>query len=213
MNKIFLKALLAVTLYLSVGKSVFAVDCATCGQKDLPDLAMLCPKCQTLLHTPQSRVKACSTAALVVEVIYTGDNPDKLPEYAKVFLNRKLLGNIPIIDKESRKPVKLDTGRKGLGEEFTAIYRNEFRDLFIGTVKIQIEMRFKKLYGILKNVRRVEFPFVELKQGEITTLKHTFNDPRKFQNKDQHPNSPSNKFPIKFECATGSIGIEVPLMK
>jgi len=210
---------LAVILWLGAAlPGAWAINCPGCSQKDLPELLMACPGCGANLHTSESLVKARSNAALVVEILYTGDKPDKLPEYGKIFINRKYRGNIPLVEKEPREKILLESGRTGLGFDFTGVYRSEFRGLDSGLYNIHVEMVFRSLGGLYKDHRRVEFRRISLNPEEKTVIRHSFTGPGDFSKKKK-PAEPKKGRPttqfldgIYLKKATGTLSLEIPLI-
>jgi len=221
--------LLAITLFLAgflaAAHSASALECGACGAKGVSALAMFCPKCRQSLHTPQIQRSVRATAVLSVDLIYTGDRPDRLPEYGKIFINGVYKGNIPLIEREARQR-EIDLGyNRGLGHDYTAKYHADLRDLDVGVVRVEVEMKFKRLFGFARSFRRVCFPYVSLRSGEKTTLTHSFSRGSSFQTKANAsatpplqllpglPGLPSLNELMKISPGTGTIGIEVPFFE
>ncbi len=206
-------------------------DCAVCGLTELPELAMVCPKCQAALHATRSRQAARATAVLIIEIRYTGDQPERLPEYGKVFFNGAYRGNLPLVEREARSPVGT-AGHGGLGSEFTALYRGEWRNLDAGQIAVRVDMRFRRLFGVGRSYKEVTFPFVGLKSGEKTVLRYSFAHPREFgrslrrEGKTEpglasgteglplagpaRPARPAERGAVLLRTGSGTVGLEVP---
>lgn len=221
----------AVLLLLLVGiglQPAVGRDCAVCGLTELPELAMVCPKCQAALHAPRSRLTARATAALIIEIRYTGNQPERLPEYGKVFFNGAYRGNLPLVEREARSPV-VTTGHGGLGSEFTALYRGEWRHLDAGQIAVRVDMRFRRLFGVGRSYKEVTFPYVALKSGEKTVLRYSFAHPREFgrplrrEGKTEaglatgtearppaRPARPTERGAVMLRTGSGTVGLEVP---
>lgn len=216
-----------VLLVAGVGSAV-ARDCGECGLTDLPELAMVCPRCQASLHSTRGRLAARATAVLIVEIRYTGDQPDHLPDYGKVFLNGAYRGNLPLVDREARSPVTA-SGHGGLGSEFTALYRGEWRNLDVGQIAVRVDMRFRRIFGMGRSYKQVTFPFVVLKSGEKTILRYAFGHPREFGRPPRRegkegpgvasgtmspppsgPARPAERGTIHLRTGSGTVGLEVP---
>lgn len=215
-------AILFLAVFLAVSFAARALECGACGAKGLSALTMFCPKCRESLHTPQIQRSVRATAVLSIDIIYTGDRPDRLPEYGKIFINGVYKGNIPILEREARLR-EIDTGYdRGLGHDYTAKYHADLRDLDVGVVRVEVEMKFKRLYGFARSLRKVCFPYVALKSGEKTVLTHSFSRGSSFQNKANAsatpplqilpglPGLPSLNELLKVSPGTGTMGIEMP---
>jgi len=198
-------------LFLFLSSPILALDCKNCGEKDIPTLLFACPKCGGQLHSVESRVQARSTATLVIELFYTGERPDDLPEYGKLFINRKFRGNIPLVEREKKDPIRIENDKKGLGVDFTGVYRIEKRNMDIGLHEIQVEMMFKRLSGIWKSHRRVVFKNVVLKSGEKTTIRHFFSGPKNFSKKKPPEKAVPNPDRPIVQGASGTLALEFPI--
>ncbi len=211
--------------FLAAADAVSALECGSCGAKGLSALAMFCPKCRQSLHTPQIQRTVRATAVLSIDLIYTGDRPDRLPEYGKIFINGAYKGNIPLIERESRQR-EIDLGyNRGLGHDYTAKYHADLRDLDVGVVRVEVEMKFKRLFGFARSFRKVCFPYVALRSGEKTALTHSFSRGSSFQLKANAsapaplqllpglPGLPSLNEILKISPGTGTMGIEVPFFE
>ncbi len=206
---------LGVALFLAMTLTLSALDCGTCGRKGLPALAMTCPQCRSLLYQPTNRVKAKKSAVLVVEIFFTGNKPEKLPEYAKLYINRKYVGNIPQTEREARGQSLATVGRTGLGFDYTAKYVTELREQHIGLVQVEVEMRFKRLFGVSRSHRRVLFRNVNLKADEKTFLRHYFDHPTTFSKVKPVPppqdHKPGSSYVPEVKTGTGTLSLETPL--
>ena len=204
-------------LFIAVSGVAVGLDCGACGQKNVPTLAMYCPKCHGLLCQPENRVKASKTAALVVDIYYTGDRPERLPEYGKLFVNGKYCGNIPQKEKEARESRMNQDGRHGLGADYTAKYSLELRNLSDGVIEVMVEMRFKRLYGLGRSHRRIFFPRVGLKPDQKTCISHHFESARNFHLKPKESLASGTRPPVgenftpELKMGTGAIELETPL--
>lgn len=211
--------------FLAAAGAVLALECGSCGAKGLSALTMFCPKCRQSLHTPQIQRSVRATAVLSIDLVYTGDRPDRLPEYGKLFINGVYKGNIPLIEREARQR-EIDLGyNRGLGHDYTAKYHADLRDLDVGVVRVEVEMKFKRLFGFARSFRRVCFPYVSLRSGEKTILTHSFSRGSSFQIKANAsapaplqllpglPGLPSLNDLLKISPGTGTMGIEVPFFE
>ncbi len=193
------------------GNVASALDCPNCPAKDLPDLAMLCPECGKDLHRVESKIKARSTASLFIEIAYLGRNQDRLPEYGKVFLNRKYRGNIEIAERKPSQHVQVQLPSE-TRMEHTALYRFELRNLDEGLVRLDIEMLFPRCFGLRRSLRRLVFPRILLKTGEKTVVRHSFDSVHNFSR--AAPASEAVRLgEWQLFTATGVAGIETPVMK
>ncbi|NLI78023.1 MAG: hypothetical protein GX442_16520 [Candidatus Riflebacteria bacterium] len=176
---------------------------------------MFCPSCQASLHSPRSQRAARATAVLIVEIRYDGDQPDRLPPYGKLSINRSYRGNLPLVDKEAR-PAVGPSGRRGLGVDYTAVYRGEWRNLDIGLVEVTVEMKFRRAYGWARSLKRLTFPHVALKSGEKTFLQYSFSNAREFglPQKKKDPAAPPpapGGDAVRLQTGSGTVGLEVPV--
>lgn len=197
-----------------------AKDCPGCGAKEMPDLVMLCPECGANMYDYAYEKKGTDRSALIIKLFYTGDNPDKLAEYAKLYINGKYMGNIELTEKQKRNESEMGGWSNGLGSDFTAFYEKEFRNIPIGLLKVEIEMRFNRLYGLGKSFKRAVFPYVNFKGKEKTVIEHYFNSASDFcitdkKKKEQMKNEPKKEIPFvsdtKVKTATGSIKLDIGL--
>lgn len=207
--------LLVAGFLLAAGTVGWARDCPECGAKGLPELSMFCPSCQASLHSPRSQRAARATAVLIVEIRYDGDQPDRLPPYGKLSINRTYRGNLPLIDKEARSAVGV-AGRRGLGADYTAVYRGEWRNLDVGLVEVTVEMKFRRAYGWARSLKRLTFPHVSLKSGEKTFLQYSFSSAREFgqppKKKDPAAGPPAaGGDAVRLQTGSGTVGLEVPV--
>lgn len=184
MNHFFFpRILFLLGIVFFVPSHLWGMDCPNCQAKNIPELGLLCPNCGEMVNSAASKFKEKSAATLVIEIVYTGDSLRQLPEYGKFFLNRKYKGNIPLIEKEGRSPILLESGHSGIGHDFTAIYRGEWRNLNEGMVDVQLEMMFQRFSGMFKSFRRAEYSHISLKAGEKKIIRHEFNSQADFTRK------------------------------
>lgn len=204
---------------------VSGMDCGSCGAKGVSALAMYCPNCRTSLHTPQTQRALRTTAMLAIDISYTGDRPDRLPEYGKIYINGIYKGNIPISEREARQQSFDVSSSHGLGYDYTARYHADLRELDAGLFRIEVEMKFRRLFGLARSIRRVCFPYVALRSGEKTVLKHTFSRGSSFQKRGTAsattvipvlpglPAIPEMNNLLQLTPGTGTLGIEVPFFE
>lgn len=214
LNRVRLAGLLVVLWACIV--PLLAVDCGSCGRKGLSALTMHCPDCRSLLNVPTNRVKARSSAILVVELFYTGEKPEKLPEYGKLYINRKYVGNIPQTEREARGQSLTTPGRTGLGFDYTAKYAIELRELHVGVVNVEVEMRFKRLFGVSRSHRRVLFRNVSLKADEKTRVTQYFDHAVTFSKlqpelKNKPGETRSDSYVPEIKTGTGTLSLETPV--
>ncbi len=186
---------------------------------------MYCPNCRAPLHTPQIQRTGRTTAILSIDISYTGDRPDRLPEYGKVYLNGTYKGNIPISEREARQRSYDVSSGRGLGYDYTARYHTDLRELDAGLFRVEVEMKFKRLFGLARSIRRVCFPYVGLRSGEKTVLKHTFSRGSSFQKRGTAsattvmpilpglPAIPAISDLLQLTPGTGTLGIEMPFFE
>lgn len=215
-TRLLMTTLGVVAFFLSGTMPVAALDCGSCGRQGLSALTMFCPDCKALLNQPSNRVKAKKSAVLTVEIYYTGDHPEKLPEYAKLYINRKYAGNIPQTEREARGQSLATPGRSGLGFDYTAKYATELREQHVGMVQVEVEMRFKRLLGVSRSHRRVLFRNVNLKPDEKTVLRQYFDHPTTFSKvkpelSASDARKPGNSFVPEMKTGTGTVSLETPL--
>ncbi len=214
--RVLLTTLWVAVILLLETACVSALDCGSCGRQGLSALTMVCPDCKALLNQPSNRVKAKKSAVLAVEIYFTGDKPEKLPEYAKLYINRKYVGNIPQTEREPRGQSPATPGRTGLGFDYTAKYAVELREQHVGMVQVEVEMRFKRLFGVSRSHRRVLFRNVNLKPDEKTVLRHYFDHATTFSKVKPVPPSPQERktgesYVPEVKTGTGTLSLETPL--
>lgn len=207
------------TLLISLMLLVFqiaasAIDCPVCQQKDLPGLAMVCPDCNANLHDESLRMQSQDHSSLRIRLLYTGDNPDRLPPYGKLYINGEYSGNIDMSEKEERSAEFAANWNDGLGKEYTALYEKVLDKVAPGVLKVEVEMKFDRLYGYGRSFKRVVFPYVGFKGGEKTTVDHYFNSATTF-----HQYKPGKRQPIpvisdtKIQGASGTVAVNIGLFK
>lgn len=195
--------------FILICLQVQAIDCQVCGAIEQPSLAMVCAECGANLHK-NSKVKRRSNTVLVVEMLYTGNDPNGIPDYGKLFINRKYRGNVRVKERETRDPLLFDPNREDLGHEYTAAYRHEIRNLDPGLYDVRLEMQFRRVSGLWKSIRRVEYIRVGLKQGEKTVIKHYFSGARDFS-KPNKKKIPKAGIGPDIHPATGAVVLEMPV--
>lgn len=217
--KEFIK-LIFVACFSFVSFPLYAIDCPACGSKDLPSLVMLCPDCGASIYDYKYQKKGTDRSALIVRLYYTGDNPDKLSNYAKLFINGKYMGNIEQTEKQKRSEEGISGWSDGLGDRFTAFYEKEFRNIPLGQLKVELEMRFNRLYGYGRSYKRVAFPYVMFDGKKKTVIEHSFSCATDFSVTDKekqkkHQESIKSTKPIvsdaKLKTATGTVKIDIGL--
>lgn len=202
------------TALLFLANSAMAVDCPACGVRDLSGLTLLCPECNADLHDPLTRNTAIERSSLRVRLLYTGDKPDHLPAYGKLYINGEYQGNIDLVEKEERNGEFAASWNDGLGREYTAMYEKLIDNIMPGMLKIEVEMKFDRLYGLGRSYKKVLFPYVGFKKGEKTTVDHYFNSAATF-----HQYKPGKRKPVpvlsetKLQGASGTVAINVGLFE
>lgn len=191
--------------------------CQKCGAEAYSQLAMSCENCNTSLADENKTQKNIEFASLHVKLMYTGDKPEDLYPYAKVYVNGKYQGNIEISDMQQRKSEIKQEWNTGLGSLYTCIYEKHFEKVSQGVKRIEFELRFKRLGGLLKSTKRAVFPYVSFKAGERTVLEHYFNSAVSFT-QHKKPEELGIKKPLlpnfpeaELKTATGTAEISVGL--
>ncbi|MBF0499158.1 MAG: hypothetical protein HQM09_03455 [Candidatus Riflebacteria bacterium] len=211
---VFCISMMFVVVGIYVPECVEALDCPVCGAKGISALVMYCPTCKSELHMSETTNRGKKTAALQIEIIYTGDKPDKLPETGRILFNRRPKGEISLVEREVRERYAIPGEKKhGVGIDYTALYRGEIRELAEGVVDVTVEMTFPWVFGLLKRTNRVTFPRVGFKPGETVKLHHTFSHPNLFSQRGETPARKKNILPDlpHLKTATGTLSIELPL--
>lgn len=214
-NKNLYKIIFVVTLVLcSSVNTLFAITCSYCHAKNISSLAMVCPECGHSLHDIKSTQLAKKESGLVIRLLYTGDNVANLPRYAKLYINKKYRGNIPLEECEVRKNGFSQSWSSGLGKDFTAYYEKKIKNVPAGILKVEVEMKFKRLYGFGRSYKRVVFPYVSFKPDKKTVISHYFNSAVTFS---KYKPPKRNKIPVvsdmKVQAAKGNVALNVPLFK
>ncbi|NCB45534.1 hypothetical protein EOM81_00830 [bacterium] len=191
--------------------------CPRCSAEAYSKLAMSCEYCNASLAEENKTKKNVEFASLHVKLMYTGDKPGDLYPYAKMYVNGKYQGNVEIADMQQRNSEIKQEWNNGLGGLCTCIYEKHFEKVTQGVKKIEFELRFKRLGGLLKSTKRVVFPYVSFKPGERTLIEHYFNSAVSFT---QHktPEELGLKNPLlknfpeaELKTATGTAEISVGL--
>lgn len=217
---IFSCCLIALLVICFSPNVLLAKDCPACNAKDMPDLIMVCPECGANMYDYAFEKKGTDRSALIIKLYYTGDNPNKLAEYAKLYINGKYFGNIELTEKQNRKEDNMHGWSNGLGSEFTALYEKEFRDIPVGQLRVEIEMRFNRLYGFGRSYKRVIFPYVQFNGTEKTIIEHYFESATDFcitdkKKKEKLKEESKKEIPIvsdtKLKTGSGTIKLDVGL--
>lgn len=189
-------------------------SCLFCGISDLASLAMVCPECGNNLHDSLSRMQQKPKARLRVRLLYTGENPDRMPNYGKLYINGEYSGNINMIEKQMKHDEFAQTWSNGLGKDFSAYYEKTIENVPAGILKIEVEMKFSRFRGLGSSFKRVVFPYTSFSGGENTSLVHYFNAASTFS---QHKPVKKQPIPIvseaKLQGADGKVAVNVPLFK
>lgn len=218
MNFIFI--IIFICILCCIDSELFAKVCPECGASELPELIMLCPECGINLHGYAYQRKGTQRSPLIVRLFYTGSNPNKLSEYAKLFVNGKYMGNIELVEKQMRNEEGLNAWNNGLGSKFTALYEREFKNIPTGQLRIEIEMRFNRFYGYGRSYKRAVFPYVMFSGDKKTTIEHYFESAVDFSVTDRNKKEQLKKekpieIPLvsdtKIKTATGSIKLDIGL--
>lgn len=203
-----------ITAMLFFSNSAMAGDCPACGARDLSGLTLLCPECNADLHDPVTRNARTERSSLQVRLLYTGDKPDRLPAYGKLYINGEYHGNIDLIEKEERSSEFAASWNDGLGREYTALYEKTVENVMPGILKIEVEMKFDRLYGLGRSHKKVVFPYVGFKEGEKTTVDHYFNSAATFS---QYKPGKRKPIPVlsetKLQGASGTVAINIGLFE
>ncbi len=200
------------TAMLMVSITAMAGSCPACGAKDLSGLTLLCPECNADLHDPATRNAAIERSSLRVRLLYTGDRTDRLPVYGKLHINGEYHGNIDLVEKEERNSEFAASWNDGLGREYTALYEKVLENVTPGVLKIEVEMKFDRLYGLGRSYKKVVFPYVGFKEGEKTTVDHYFNSAATF---NQYKPGKRKPVPVlsetKLQAASGTVAVNIGL--
>ena len=211
--------LLIILMFVSLWQ-VEAKDCPACGAENMPDLVMLCPECGANLYDYAYEKKGTDRSALIIRLYYTGNNPNKLAEYAKLYINGKYKGNIELVEKQSRKEEDLRGWSNGLGDTFTALYEKEFRDIPIGQLKVEVEMKFNRMYGLGRSFKRAVFPYIKFSGKEKTVIEHYFESAVDFsvtdkKKKEKLKEEAHKEIPVvsdtKLKTGSGTVKLDVGL--
>lgn len=194
-----------------------AKDCPVCGAKDVAELAMFCPECGASLSERQIKKRLEAKAVLIVRLLYTGKNTKHLPTYAKLYINNIYKGNISLIEKQEQEQTD-DTAQSwssGLGKDFFAYYEKQIEGLKEGVISVKLEMRFKRMYGLWRSHKWVEYPYVCLQNGKKTLLEHKFYNASSFgkRSTEKYSQPPPNKLisGITVKGASGTVEMSIPL--
>jgi len=188
--------------------------CPSCGAKDLATLAMVCPECDANLHNYKLKAMQKPRGRLRIRLLYTGGNPDRMPNYGKLYINGRYCGNIDMTEKQKTDDEYAQVWANGLGKDFTAYYEKVVENVAAGMLKVEVEMKFSRFYGLGSSLKRVEFPYTTFKGGEDTSLDHYFSSASTFS---QHKPVKREPIPViseaKLQGADGQVAVNVPLFK
>jgi len=205
------QTILILFLLLVISQTAFAADCPVCSAQDISSLAMLCPDCGANLHDNALKYHSQPRSSLKIRLLYIGDRPDRLPPYGKLYINGKYRGNIDLTERQENNSAG-QVWANGLGKDFSAAYEKTLENLSPGTMKIEVEMKFDRMFGFGRSYKRVSFPYVSFNAGEQTTVAHYFLSATTF-----HQYKPVRPAPIpiisetKIQAASGTVAINVPL--
>ncbi|MFZ2960730.1 MAG: hypothetical protein WA705_27945 [Candidatus Ozemobacteraceae bacterium] len=170
-----------------------ALDCPACGAKGLTSLTMYCPSCREKVHTPEVTARQKKTSVLKIEVVYTGDKPERLPEKGRILFDGRPKGELILVERAEREKFAVPVeGKHGVGIDYTALYRGEIRELSEGVVDVCFEMKFPWGFNLFKTVSRIQFPHIGFKRGETVNLHHEFKSFDQFSRRGKSP-EPSDK--------------------
>jgi len=188
--------------------------CPFCHTDGLASLAMVCPECGSNLHNSLTRTQQQAKARLRVRLFYTGGNPNRMPNYGKLYINGKYSGNINMIEKQITQDEFSQVWSNGLGKNFNAYYEKIIGKIPAGILKVEVEMKFSRFHGLGSSRKRVVFPYTSFSGGEDTSLDHYFSAASTFS---QHKPVKKQPIPIvseaKLQGADGQIAVNVPLFK
>ena len=205
---------IVVVIICSFTGTLMAKNCPYCHAEYISSLAMVCPECHRGLHDSKSAQLSKKESGLIIRLFYTGDNISNLPQYAKLYINKKYKGNIDLAECEVRKKGFSQSWSSGLGKEFTAYYEKKITNVPVGILKVEVEMKFKRLYGFGRSYKKVVFPYVSFKPNEKTVVSHYFNSASTF---DKYKPANRKKIPVisdmKVQAAKGNVALNVPLFK
>lgn len=211
MNKI--NKIIFTVFFLLLAIAAESGECPVCHAANIPALAMNCPDCNANMHDVAANLQN-THASLKVRVLYTGDSPDRLPAYGKLHINGKYHGNIDLIDKQEKSTDLVQAWDGGLGDKFSAYYEKNLDKVPPGVLKIEIEMKFDRFYGLARSFKKVIFPYVSFKEGEKTVVEHYFNSAATF-----HEYKPGKRTPLpvvsdaKIQGASGTVALNIGLFK
>jgi hypothetical protein len=190
--------------------------CAKCGKQAYSKLAMSCAECNGNLFDPGAADKASDYASLEIELLYLGEKTSDLYPYVKLYVNGNYIDKIELSDDyaDSRQ---LAAHNKGLERRPTAIYKKVFEKIAPGVKALTLELRFKRMGGLLKSNKKITFDYVSFKGGEKTHIKHYFNSAVSFTTPNKPEDLPSRnpylkEVPeVKMFTATGTAELGVGL--
>ncbi len=210
--KIRQTTLITILLLFASVVACMGADCPSCGAVGVSALAMLCPDCSANMHDPIYRNPRETRSSLKIRLLYTGEKPEKLPGYGKLYINGTYKGNIDLIEKQTPENQGNLVWQNGLGKDFSAFYEKTVEAVPAGVLKIEVEMKFDRMFGLGRSYKRVVFPYVAFKEGEKTVVEHVFNSASTFH---KYKPGVAKKIPLvsdaKIQGASGTVALNVPL--
>jgi len=206
--------ILVLSYLLIICGVAYAKTCQFCNATGISSLAMICPECKQHLHGIKTSLLEKKESGLIIRLFYTGKNTNKIPPYAKLYINNKYKGNIALKENEIKQNGVSQSWSSGLGKDFSAIYEKKLTNIPLGIVKIMVKMKFKRLYGFGRSYKTVEFPYVSFKANKKTIISHYFNSAASF---NRYKPCNRKKIPVisdmKIQGAKGNLALNVPLFK
>ncbi len=182
--------------------------CTQCGSKAYSKLAMSCDKCNGDLANHVKGLNKNKNASLQIEAIYMGQNPSNLYPYLKLYINDVFIDKI-----ETLSPLHTQADGFFLDYKPKLSYKKTINNIPPGIKTITLELRFKRMGGLLKSNKKIQFEYVNLEPSKTTKLQHFFNSAMTFithnEPKDlQKPRDYFNETPqLKMYTATGTAEI------
>lgn len=190
--------------------------CTKCGKQAYSKLAMSCDDCNGDLYDGSAKNRTDDYASLELEVSYLGERPSDLYPYIKMYVNGNFIDKIEISE-SSAPSTQMAAPREGLERQPTAVYKKTFHRVEPGVKTLTLELRFKRMGGLLKSNKKISFEYVTFKGGQKTHIKHYFNSAVSFTTENQPEDLPSRnpylkEVPeIKMFTATGTAELGVGL--
>lgn len=212
--KIKLISLIIILCFVLISSNADAKTCPFCHATGISSLAMICPECSKNLHDIKTSLLEKKEAGLIVRIFYTGNAANSIPEYAKLYINGKYKGNVTLKEKETTLNGLTQTWSTGLGKDFTALYEKKLTNVSPGVLRVEVKMKFKRLYGFGRSYKTVTFPYVSFQANKKTTISHYFNSAATF---NKYKPEKRKKIPVisdmKIQGAKGNLALNVPLFK